>query len=271
MEHNNPIATFLSNHRHSILEDWNKRIILDMRPVVEVLGVDECRERTAVVLDGLIAAIQQDLLDAPNAGIDKLSQKMAAERLTPSEIAQFIFSLKDVLFPILGDGFQDDDPLGAVAEVNRRIDAMSALAFEAYINTKETVIAEQQKAFQDVSAPVVKIWDRIIMIPLVGMLDSERTQLMMEVMLASLEDLQAKVAILDISGIPVVDTLVARHLITAATAVRLMGAECIITGIRARIAQTLVELGVDLGGFMTRTTLADGLSAALKLTDQSIG
>ncbi|MBF0243000.1 MAG: STAS domain-containing protein [Desulfamplus sp.] len=109
------------------------------------------------------------------------------------------------------------------------------------------------------------------MIPLVGMLDSSRTQQMMETMLGALEDYQSRVAILDISGIPVVDTLVARHLITAASAARLMGAECIITGVRARISQTLVQLGVDLSGFITRSTLADGFATALKITGQQIG
>ncbi|MCP4106767.1 MAG: STAS domain-containing protein [Desulfobacteraceae bacterium] len=118
--------------------------------------------------------------------------------------------------------------------------------------------------------PVVKVWDRIIMVPLIGMLDSERTQMMMEILLEALENLQAKVAILDISGIPVVDTLVARHLITAASAAKLMGAECIITGVRARIAQTLVQLGIDLGGIVTCTAMADGLQLALEMTDQKI-
>lgn len=109
------------------------------------------------------------------------------------------------------------------------------------------------------------------MIPLVGMLDSTRTQLMMETMLTALEDNQANVAILDISGIPVVDTLVARHLVTAASAAKIMGAECIITGIRAKISQTLVQLGVDLSGFSTCSTLADGLRMALASTEQRIG
>jgi len=155
--------------------------------------------------------------------------------------------------------------------VNTLIDRLGVFTFSVYQESREELMREQQRAFMEVSVPVVRIWDRIIMIPLVGMLDSSRTQQMMETMLTALEDYQSKVAIMDISGIPVVDTLVARHLITAASAARLMGAECIITGIRARISQTLVQLGVDLSGFITRTTLADGLQLALKMTDQKIG
>lgn len=269
MEQN--IAEFLTQHRNEIIEDWNRRIILDLRPVVELLGVDECREITAAVLDRLIETLDADPSEPPAEGVAEVSRKLSARRVTPFEAARLIFSLKERLFPVIGEAFADPDTIDRMMEVDRRIDDMGVAVLKTYLEAKEAVIADQQKAFQEVSVPVVKVWDRIIMIPLVGMLDSERTQLMMEVLLSSLEDLQARVAILDISGIPVVDTLVARHLITAASAVRLMGAECIITGIRARIAQTLVELGVDLGGFMTRTTLADGLAAALDLTGQVIG
>jgi rsbT co-antagonist protein RsbR len=269
------ISAFLSGRQDLIIQAWNQKLILEARAFVELAGVEELRSQTRVVLGRLLAALEaEEPVDAetqPDKILVDLNRKMTARHLRPSETVRFIFSLKDVLFSMLAEEYPGENLLAAVSAVNRYADVMAVRIFDAYLAAREEVISEQQRAFQEVSVPVVRIWDKIIMIPLVGMLDSERTQLMMETLLTALDQLQAKVAILDISGIPVVDTLVARHLITTASAVRLMGGECIITGIRARIAQTLVELGVDLSGFLTRTTLADGLEAALGLTKQSIG
>lgn len=132
------------------------------------------------------------------------------------------------------------------------------------------LLKEQQKAFMEVAVPVVKVWNRILLVPLIGVFDSARAQLVMETLLTEIEETQAKVAILDVSGIPIVDSLVAKHLIRTVSAVKLMGAECIITGIRSRISQTIVQLGVDLSEIITRTALAEGLKVALDLTDQKI-
>ncbi len=132
------------------------------------------------------------------------------------------------------------------------------------------LLKEQQKAFMEVSVPVVKVWNRILLVPLIGVFDSKRAELLMEMLLTELETTQAKVAILDVSGIPIVDSLVAKHLIRTVSAVKLMGAECIVTGIRSRISQTIVQLGIDLSGIITRTALADGIKVAFDLTDQKI-
>ena len=132
------------------------------------------------------------------------------------------------------------------------------------------LLKEQQKAFMEVSVPVVKVWNRILLVPLIGVFDSERAQLVMETLLTEIEHTQAKVAILDVSGIPVVDSLVAKHLIRTVSAAKLMGAECIVTGIRSRISQTIVQLGIDLSGIITKTALAEGLKVAFDLTDQKI-
>lgn len=132
------------------------------------------------------------------------------------------------------------------------------------------LLKEQQKAFVEVSVPVVKVWNRILLVPLIGVFDSQRAELLMETLLTELENTQAKVAILDVSGIPIVDSLVAKHLIRTVSAVKLMGAECIVTGIRSRISQTIVQLGIDLSGIITRTALAEGIKVAFDLTDQKI-
>lgn len=270
------IATVLSENRNKIYELWNKQIILQARALAEAVGIEEIKNKTRIMLDCVIEMLpKKDIEDSESLRkiteiLEDLSSKMTDRNITPSETALFVFSLKDAVFPILQEKFDGKNMTLAMTKVNRFIDNLGLKTFEIYLAAREAIINDQQRAFRTTSVPVVKVWNKIIMIPLVGILDSERTQLMMETLLEALEELQAKVAILDISGIPVVDTLVARHLISAASAVRLMGSECIITGIRAKIAQTLVQLGVDLGGFTTRMTMADGLHRALELTGQKI-
>jgi rsbT co-antagonist protein RsbR len=270
-------ARILRDNKETILDQWHQQLILNTKSLVETIGLNVMKQRTEELLDTLIDALAQDndfegdSYDNARNLMTDISRQMTLINLTPSEVTLFVFSLRDVIFPL----FQANIDAGQLAAhyflVNTLIDRLGVFTFSGYQESREELTREQQRAFMEVSVPVVRIWDRIIMIPLVGMLDSSRTQQMMETMLTALEEYQSKVAIMDISGIPVVDTLVARHLITAASAARLMGAECIITGIRARISQTLVQLGVDLSGFITRTTLADGLQLALKMTDQKIG
>lgn len=269
------LISVLSENRSLISELWDKQLIIRARSLVEAIGIDEIKSKTRMMPAYLIESLadkdeSSKSLDKINEMIEELCRKMTARSITPSETALFVFSLKDAVFPILKEKFKGDTLIDAMMEVNRLIDQLGLRTFEVYLSFREQIITDQQRAFREISVPVVKVWNKIIMIPLVGILDSERTQMMMETLLAALEELQAKVAILDISGIPIVDTLVARHLISAASAVRLMGSECIITGIRARIAQTLVQLGVDLGGFTTAMTMADGLQRALELTGQKI-
>jgi rsbT co-antagonist protein RsbR len=269
------LISVLSENRSLISELWDKQLIIRARSLVEAVGIDEIKSKTEVMPKYLIESLadkegNSSSLQKINEMLEDLCRKMTTRSITPSETALFVFSLKDAVFPILKEKFNGNALIDAMIEVNRLIDQLGLRTFEVYLSFREQIITDQQRAFREISVPVVKLWHKIIMIPLVGILDSERTQMMMETLLTALEELQAKVAILDISGIPIVDTLVARHLISAASAVRLMGSECIITGIRARIAQTLVQLGVDLGGFTTAMTMADGLQRALELTGQKI-
>ncbi len=270
------LTALLSKDRDDIFERWNNHLIIRAKSLVEITGVDEMRTITRNMLDHFISVLpvkedeeSQFYKEISNL-ITDISSQMTSQNINPAEISVFIFSMKDAIFPVIQKHFADRELADAIMQVNQFIDRLGINAFEIYVNIRERLISDQQRAFMEISVPVVRVWDKIIMIPLIGMLDSERTQLMMESLLTALEGTQSKVAILDISGIPVVDTLVARHLITAASAVRLMGAECIITGVRSRIAQTLVQLGVDLGGFITRSSMADGLQFALELTGQKI-
>ncbi len=273
----NEISSILSKNRDKICDSWKKQLIIQARTLVELLGLHQVDNVIKEVVEGLIKALKtintnehEDYINVQNK-VAELSREMSLRQITPTETAQFIFLIKDAVFPVLQEECGNNTVLSEyILFVNAIVDKLGLFTFQTYLESKEELIKEQQRAFMDVSVPVVKVWKDIVLIPLVGMLDSSRTQLMMETMLSAIEDTQSRVAIIDISGIPIVDTLVARHLITAATAAKLMGAECLITGIRAKISQTLVQLGVDLSGIVTRTTLADGLQLALKMTEQKI-
>jgi rsbT co-antagonist protein RsbR len=202
--------------------------------------------------------------------LETVSVEGARQDLTPSETATFIFSMKDAILPTLLVEYKTENQDEVVGAINRLIDSLGLFTFETFMETKEKLIREQQKSLLEVSAPVVRVWDEILMVPLIGLLDSTRTQLVMETLLDGLERTQSKVAILDISGIPAVDSLVAKHLLTTVSAVRLMGAECIITGISSRISQTMVQIGIDLSGITTKSSMADGLKVAFSMTDKKV-
>jgi rsbT co-antagonist protein RsbR len=185
---------------------------------------------------------------------------------TSDQTARFIFSLKRPLFARISsdlgkDGAGIADELWQASEL---LDRMGMLTVRAFQKTREDVINRQQMEMLELSTPVVKLWDGVLALPMIGTLDSARTQIVMESLLQRIVDTGSEIAIIDITGVPTVDTLVAQHLLKTVTAIRLMGADCIISGVRPQIAQTIVHLGVDLQGVTTKATLADALSLALK-------
>ena len=186
-------------------------------------------------------------------------------RFTPTETATFVFSLKQPLFALLRRELADD-PERVTSEtwrISTLLDQLGLYTTEAYQQTREEVIVRQQQELLELSTPVVQLWDRILALPLVGTLDSSRTQVVMESLLERIVSSGSEIAIIDITGVPTVDTLVAQHLLKTIAATRLMGADCIISGIRPQIAQTIVHLGVDLGAVVTKATLADAFAMAL--------
>ncbi len=273
----NEVSTLLNTNKNTVRDLWQKQLIIQSKDLVELIGLDQVGKITKEVVESMVAVLKEEDLYTGKAyktlqhQMAEFSKDMTLRNITPTETAQFIFLIKDAIFPVFQDQYGQDKVLVEyILFINTLVDKLGLYTFHTYMESREALIKEQQQAFMEVSVPVVKVWKDIVMIPLVGMLDSSRTQMMMEAMLTSLEETQSKVAIIDISGIPIVDSLVARHLITAANAAKLMGAECLITGIRAKISQTLVQLGVDLSGIVTRTSLADGLQLALSLTNQKI-
>jgi rsbT co-antagonist protein RsbR len=201
-----------------------------------------------------------------------VSRSRARQGWSPSETANFVFSLKQPLFERLRAQLRDD-PERLAAETWRcttLLDQLGLYTTEVYQKGREEVIARQQQEMLELSTPVVKLWEGILALPLIGTLDSARTQVVMESLLQMIVDTGASIAIIDITGVPTVDTLVAQHLLKTVAAARLMGAECIISGIRPQIAQTIVHLGVDLEDVATKATLADAFALALARTGQTI-
>jgi rsbT co-antagonist protein RsbR len=204
--------------------------------------------------------------------LDEISTSRARGGSTPSETATFVFSLKQPVFAQLREGFADDaEGLAATSwTVSSLLDKLGLYTIEVFQRARDQVIVRQQQELLELSTPVVKLWDGILALPLIGTLDSARTQVVMENVLQKIVDTGASIAIIDITGVPTVDTLVAQHLMKTIAAARLMGADCIISGIRPQIAQTIVHLGVNLEDVTTKATLADAFVLALARTGASV-
>jgi len=200
--------------------------------------------------------------------LEGISRSRVAQGFSSDETASFIFSLKKPFFAALRtDAGKDADALAdQVWRTTELLDALGLHTIKTYQKSREEVINRQQREMLELSTPVVKLWEGILALPMIGTLDSARTQVVMENLLQKVVETGAQIAILDITGVPTVDTLVAQHLLKTVTALRLMGAEAIISGVRPQIAQTIVHLGVDLQGVTTKANLADALALALKRT-----
>ena len=265
------MGSFLKSEETSILNDWVAKQLGD-NTRRDLLSEAEVREQSRTFLNAFANASQQSFdselagpaWDDVRASLAALSKKRAASGFTPSETATFVFSLKEPLFAALSRANASDARKLAeeTSLTSTVLDKLGLVTVDAYQQGREQVILRQQQELLDLSTPVIKLWDGIVAVPLIGTLDSERTQVVMESLLESIVENEADVAIIDITGVPTVDTLVAQHLLKAVAAARLMGAECIISGIRPQIAQTIVHLGVDLGDVITKSTLGDALRIA---------
>ena len=196
--------------------------------------------------------------------LERLSLAQARQGFSPSETATFIFSLKEPLFTLLQQQQQPDTSIEAVWQISQLIDQLGLFSLEYFMTGREAVIREQQESLLELSTPVVELWDGVLAVPLIGALDSNRTQIVMESLLQKIVETESDLAIIDITGVPTVDTMVAQHLLKTITAAKLMGARCIISGIRPQIAATIVHLGVELGDVVTKASLADAFKLALK-------
>jgi rsbT co-antagonist protein RsbR len=273
------LSPLLDKHEEAVVAAWNERL--------RASGADGGGRIKAAELQtqsrNLFAAIRRaarsgdtdsiagDNFAAVRDLLSDVSRSRATQGFSPSETASFVFSLKPPLFALIQTELSDNPgaALEAIGRVSYLVDEMGLFTTEAYLKGREEVIVRQQQEIAELSTPVVELWEGVLALPLIGTLDSARTQVVMENLLQAIVDEEAEIAIIDITGVPTVDTLVAQHLLKTVAAARLMGADCIISGIRPQIAQTMVHLGVELN-VVSKASLSDAFALALQRTNRVV-
>jgi rsbT co-antagonist protein RsbR len=274
------LLEILQTHEAELLAEWMKEQVGAVTFRADLLTERDLRDQSRQFLAALRAAAAKGSssdLTAPEWEparelLAEISRSRARQGFSPSETATFIFSLKQPLFTRLRHAVRDAGELAAeLWAATVLLDKLGLQTIEAFQKGREEIIQRQQQELLELSTPVVQLWDGILALPLIGTLDSARTQVVMESLLQRIVETGAPIAIIDITGVPTVDTLVAQHLLKTVAAARLMGADCIISGIRPQIAQTIVHLGVDLGSVITKASLADAFAVALQRTGKDLG
>jgi rsbT co-antagonist protein RsbR len=273
------LAEILSTNESSLVEDWLKQMSSGVRRF-DLIKESELRSQCALFLKLLRQGCESGGTDLEAAAwgpmremMAEITRSRAQQGFTPSETATFVFSFKKPLFDRVRARYQGDaEALAAeLWSATELVDSIGLYTVEAFLKSREQVIRRQQEEMLELSTPVVKLWEGILALPIIGTLDSARTQVVMETLLESIVATNSKVAIIDITGVPTVDTVVAQHLLKTVTAARLMGADCIISGVRPQIAQTIVHLGINLLDVTTKSTLSDAFALALQRTGLSMG
>jgi rsbT co-antagonist protein RsbR len=272
------LAKICRQHETALLESWLEGMFSRLVRR-DKSGESETRQQAARLLQLIAKASEQDAgqdINAPAWGevrqlLSEISASRARQGFSPSETASFVFSIKEPLFKLMRSEASNADQLvEATATSGLLFDQFGLYTIEEYQKSRERVIMRQQQELLELSTPVVQLWKDVLALPLIGTLDSARTQVVMESLLQKIIETGASIAIIDITGVPTVDTLVAQHLLKTVAAARLMGADCIISGIRPQIAQTIVHLGVNLEDVITKANLADAFMVALKRTGASV-
>ena len=272
------VAELVGSNEQTILPDWvelqKKAGTLQTGRITENELVAQSRNFLHLLRDGLA----KGGTDASNPAyapakelLAEVSRARAIHGFSPSETATFVFSLKQPLFNTLTrtNALSPAQVAELAWSITMLLDELGLFTLEVFQKSREEVIVRQQREIAELSTPVVKLWDGILALPMIGTLDSQRTQVVMETLLQAIVDTEASIAIIDITGVPTVDTLTAQHLLKTVAAARLMGADCIISGIRPQIAQTMVHLGVELN-VISKATLADALAIALDRTGRMV-
>jgi rsbT co-antagonist protein RsbR len=275
----NDLAEIISQNAESIRKEW----IAGMSKAVtrvDLISTVELDEQSRSILDAIVKGVRvSGPTNMDGAGWDEarellrdISASRARQGFSPSEVAIFVLSLKQPLFASIRSKFTGDQNriFEGIWAATDLLDRLALFTTDAFIATREELITRQQQELLELSTPVVKLWDGILALPIIGTLDSSRTQVVMENLLQSVVATNSKYAIIDITGVPTVDTLVAQHLLKTITAARLMGAECIISGVRPQIAQTIVHLGINLEDVITKAKLSDALALALQRSGRTV-
>jgi rsbT co-antagonist protein RsbR len=272
------LPAIIEQHQKEVLAEWlNSQTTGGTGRISEAQLRDESQRFLTLLAQASQQGIEFDPRSAQWAEIreflTELSRSRATQGFTPTQVATFVFSLKQPLFKRCTEILQSEPAALASTlwQATILIDALGLYTTEIYQQLREQLIARQQEELIELSTPVVQLWDGILALPLIGTLDSERTQVVMESLLERLVATGSSIAVIDITGVPTVDTLVAQHLLKTVAAAQLMGADCIISGIRPQIAQTIVHLGIDLSAVATKASLADAFALALKRRGLTVG
>ena len=273
------ILQVLSDQRQELWEQWHRELESTLVVGQGRISAEELRAQTRELIELLARACASGLDHRESEAWNELrtflaniSRSRVLQGFSSADTATFVFSLKKPLFSYLRArcGTDADKLADEIWTATRLIDDVGLHTVSAFQRSREEVIERQQQELLELSTPVVKLWEGVLALPMIGTLDSARTQIVMESLLQRIVETSSPIAIIDITGVPTVDTLVAQHLLKTVTAIRLMGADCIISGIRPQIAQTIVHLGIDLQGITTRASLADALALAIRWTEQGM-
>ncbi|HET8891344.1 MAG TPA: STAS domain-containing protein [Candidatus Angelobacter sp.] len=273
------LPDLINRHEQEIHAEWLRQMSGAVRRA-DLMSDEEIRRQSlellAAIANGAKSGEITNLDGAAWARVREILQSISASRaklgFTPGETATFVLSLKQPVFSLLRQQLAatPEAMFDEIWKATQLLDKLALITLDAFMETREKFIARQQEELMELSTPVVKLWDGILALPIIGTLDSARTQVVMESLLQAVVQTNSRFAIIDITGVPTVDTLVAQHLLKTITAARLMGAECIISGVRPQIAQTIVHLGIDLAGVVTKAKLADAFALALQRTGKSV-
>ena len=277
-EQQSKVAQLLRKNERDVLQQWLSYQISATTMRADLIKESDLREQSRRFLQLFTAGVQQngddentDSWKSVKDMLGEVSRSRVAQGFSPSETATFVFSLKQPMFDMLRREIRDVEELcREIWATTALLDKLGLYTTEAYLHSRESIISRQQQELMELSTPVVQLWDNVLALPLIGTLDSERTQVVMENLLEKVVETGASIAIIDITGVPTVDTLVAQHLLKTVAAARLMGADCIISGIRPQIAQTIVHLGINLADIITKATLADAFAIALQRTGAKV-
>ncbi len=259
------VVSFFKGNAETIKKQWIKT--MQARQLLMGMDVDQVKKEGERILNTYLECLETGDFTAAETYSKEYADRAIQSGIGSQQIIMDMLTLEGILNQLTYDEY------GKEAEKWHQVmetwlptsDTMFGFVSKAFVEGREKIAKQQQEALMELSTPVVRVWDKVLSVPLIGTLDSPRTQLLMEVLLQRIVDTQSRVVIVDISGIPGVDTLVANHLVRTVTATRLLGAECIVTGVSSQIAQTLVHLGVDLSGITTRASMSDGLAMAFEI------
>ncbi|HUR90204.1 MAG TPA: STAS domain-containing protein [Ramlibacter sp.] len=265
------ILSILQQDQSSVLQAWLHE--LGAAPGARHVSEGEARELLAAMQQALQSGGDPEQFQAPawaplRDSLSALSRSRAAQGQSAGETSVFMLAVKRPIFAAIQKRLaaNPQQALSATWTLSTLVDKMAQWTVNVYQQSREEIIKRQQEELLELSTPVIKLWEGVLAVPMIGTLDSARTQVVMEALLQRIVDTGSQLAIIDITGVPTVDTLVAQHLLKTVSAIRLMGADCIISGIRPQIAQTIVHLGIDLHGIASKSTLADALALALERT-----